>query len=309
MWLYAIAICSALFGVDQPPSKQMLAIYSAAYGCEAKAVDLNGAMRRLPPLSSARNYFQAPTRFWPMLAHDDPALTERLEGWLARGVSPGLMLPDDGKDLIVDDAVRNKIRAAVERGALPVLPVRRPVPRWRDAQATLYAGLGLPPYALMIRGGYGLDVAGLPPGRYLIEGHLGGNRFAIPIPARRLSLRGVELIPFYFSPPPGGGFYAAYNAEDDFGIAFTPDLGVKWSFLGVTMETDRGGLQADVLGHFVSAATTISAFIWTWAQRPLGDTISAFSTGFAWLVLVGGIVVLVVMTLALGREWLGRVDR
>lgn len=292
---FLLTLCQLAFAIGEPPPEEAVAMLRRAYGCPAEVrVNIDG-MPALP-LGQAGSWFPAPPRFWPVLdgAGADEAA---VDDWTESGVRPGLLLPEDPVTLALRFDEAERLRRAVARGAIPVLPIRRPLGGSVTYGATVYAALGLAPQAVYVVDGFGLDLGLLPGGRHLVAAHWRAPYDWMPLPARRISQGSSTFLAVFDGPSPGGGLYASLG--EGRGAAFTPALGLRWSFLGADFETGAAGLDTGWGGKAVLMLVRVSSIVWAGVTGNWPDLLTGLVALLAWIGIVVAALLFLVLPVGL----------
>lgn len=299
---FLLTICQLVFSIGDTPPQEALAMLQRAWNCPVR-VEVNFDDVAAPPVREAGAYFPALSTYWPVLDTSDD-LDEGLGDWREQGIRPGLLLPPDPIVLALRFEEVARLRRAVEGGAIPVLPIARPLAGSVTYGATIYAALGLAPQAVYVRDGFGLDLGLLPGGRHLVAAHWHTPFEAMPLPARRISQGSSTFIAVFGGPSPGGGLYATLG--EGRGSAFTPQLGLRWSFLGAHFESGAVGLDTDAGGHAILLLTRLSSIMWAGVTGNWPDLLTGIVALLAWVGIVVAAILFVVLPFGIALAGLRR---
>lgn len=280
---FLLLLCQLTFSLNEPPPAEALDMLAAAYHCDAR-VEVNFEGRVAPRADGAPAYFPSPPKYWPVVSAGDPELEAKVAGWIEQGIRPGLLLPPDPIALALRFADLARLQSAEGLGAIPVLPVARPLQGSVTYGATIYAALGLAPHAVYVTDGYGLDLALLPAGRHLVAAHWHAPYESIPVPARQLSLGPSLFVAVFDGPSPGGGVYA--TTSDGRGPAYTPDLRLQWSFHGVAFSAGESGLDTDTGGQLLLGLVRASSIMWAVIGGNWPNLLTGIVALLAWVGII-----------------------
>ncbi|MHB8730384.1 MAG: hypothetical protein ACYDAB_01135 [bacterium] len=284
--MIAVVVCGVTFAAALVPPPTLLALYGVAYGCPGRAAMTSAAPSPdAPRLGEVDARFPAPDRVWPLLPLDASLTLDVVSGWVARGVHPGLLLPEDPRVLARDAGLARRAREAQTLGAVPVLSTTARNPAAAAAAATFYAAMGLPPAAAYLPRGLTPRIVSFPRGQYLAAPTWEGEP-ALPLPSRPFDVYGQRVLPVHRSRP-GGGTYAALAPPAGAGV-YTPALGWRWQMLGATFVRDGDAFYVDGRGRVVLWLARVVFVWWTWADLPLGSALALFTSGLAWVALCVG---------------------
>jgi len=296
----AVVVCGLTFAAALVPPPTLLALYGVAYGCPGRATMTSAAPSpdalRLGEIDAR---FPAPDRVWPLLPADASLRLDVVGMWVARGVHPGLLLPEDPRTLAGDAGLARRARDAQALGAVPVLSTTARSPAAPAAAATFYAAMGLPPAAVYLPGGLTPRIQSFPRGQYLVAPSWEGEP-ALPLPSRPFEVYGRRVLPVHAARPDGGGTHGELSPPAGAGV-YTPVLGWRWQMLGATFVRDGDGLHVDGRGRVILWFAPVMFAWWMWADVPLGSMLALFTSGLAWVALSVGALTILALWWAIER--------
>lgn len=241
-----LAMCALRIALAQPLPATLEQFYRSQFGCLPPTWTTEMAQTDAS-LSEINVFFPAPKRVWPLLSFSQSNLVVAAEYWLARGVSPGILLPYDYTPVARNRALLKRLHRVSQDGAVMVLKTERPLPAHLESRLAIYIALGLPPYTLYISDGYDVDLqAQLQPGSYLVAGYWYRHP-EWPLPSRELAQGGRRYIPVYLNNPPSNGTLASETISVG-DVAFTPEIGFKQQIGAAVFELAPDGMRTSLIG-------------------------------------------------------------
>ncbi|MBB6100147.1 hypothetical protein HNR42_003617 [Deinobacterium chartae] len=264
--MLAIVLCGYALTAPALPDPTWLEASARAYRCQAslEARPPEHLLENLPALVGL------PDRPWHLVYAPEAA----------RG-RDGLVLPADPSSVLTRPGLRHSLRAAVLRGAVPVLDARGPGDP--AALATLYSALGLTPRAALIR-----PDSDAPPnlrGTFLTSSWRG-----LPLPGLPLQAGENTYVPLT-DQQAGAGQYASTTAPAT-RLDLSPTL--SWTFAGQRYPArNREALSAaQAIRATLPTAWYLSLAVWK-----LPNLTALLTRALAWLSLILGVALLLALAL------------
>lgn len=292
-----LSLCAMHFSLPAPPPAAWLQMYAQQTGCVPKIVPPSGNGTVLPA-RRINDFFPGTARYWPLIGARRADLVKATDQWLARGVTPGIVLPSATSQLTTK--MLADLRALTQSGAAFVATASDDGHSF-GGMATFYAAQGILINAVYLGRGYSPDLQTLPAGLYLLAPHWHHAKYLPLLPTQWADGR-RRFVVLQTSQLQVGQPVSASDPTLPAGTAYTPELGQSWKFAGLDYKVDAYGEHSSALGWVVQSLVGLKAPLLRVDRTLSGNVIHAVVTGLVWFCIVVGLFSLLLLIFGLFKD-------